>query len=67
MCDDGLPFRLQQSCSNNDAHGITGMLLYKNQPFMQALEGEHVYSSRSRYRFFVDFSHACGSPVASPP
>jgi hypothetical protein len=31
---------LEKARSNNEALGITGMLLYKNGDFMQALEGE---------------------------
>ena len=40
MDDDDLAFLLRQARENNDTLGLTGMLLYKNQRFMQALEGE---------------------------
>jgi hypothetical protein len=40
MSDNDLAALLRQSRDNNEALGLTGMLLYKNQRFMQALEGE---------------------------
>jgi len=40
MSEEDLQFLLRQSRDNNDALGLTGMLLYKKQRFMQVLEGE---------------------------
>jgi Sensors of blue-light using FAD len=40
--DNELLQLLEKSRRNNDKLGITGMLLYKNGDFMQALEGDEV-------------------------
>ncbi len=40
MSDEELVNILNQSRSYNPSHGITGMLLYHNEAFMQYLEGD---------------------------
>lgn len=51
MSEDALQHLLQQSRDNNEALDLTGLLLYKNERFMQALEGprEHVESIYHEY------------------
>jgi hypothetical protein len=40
MKQEGLLSLLQQCLANNEASGVTGMLLYGNETFVQVLEGE---------------------------
>jgi hypothetical protein len=42
MTQESLLALLQQCLANNEASGVTGMLLYGNDTFLQVLEGEEV-------------------------
>jgi len=49
---------LQQCLSNNRAQGVTGMLLYGNETFLQALEGEDETVDRLYDKIAKDPRHA---------
>ncbi|MEM7017174.1 MAG: BLUF domain-containing protein [Pseudomonadota bacterium] len=48
---------LEVSRKNNEASGITGMLLYRNQLFIQMLEGEEVTVKTLYEKIFNDARH----------
>lgn len=48
---------LQQARDNNAANGITGMLIFNKDYFLQTLEGERAQISRLLYRLLADTRH----------
>ena len=55
--EDDLVALLTQARQNNTAHGLTGMLLYKDGNFMQALEGDEREVRALEARIAVDRRH----------
>jgi hypothetical protein len=49
---------LRQSLTNNAANGVTGMLLYGNETFLQALEGEEQVVDNLYEKIRKDVRHA---------
>lgn len=57
MSDEELVDILRQSRSYNAAHGITGMLLYHDEAFMQYLEGDKEEIFRLYDKIVLDERH----------
>ena len=57
MDTDELDDLLKFSNTSNQAHGITGMLLYHNQEFLQVLEGEQDDVRSLYHRIVADDRH----------
>ena len=55
--EDGLIALLTQARQNNVAHGLTGMLLYKDGNFMQVLEGDEAEVRRLFHTIEQDPRH----------
>ena len=58
VCEDYLKDLLDEARTNNAKEDITGMLIYKDGQFMQALEGEDLRVEKLFKRISLDKNHS---------